>query len=376
MKKIEIIGGGIGGLTTAIILKNQGIKVSVFEGAKEIKPVGAGIIIANNAMQIYRNLGLDQKITEAGNPISVMKITDEFLRPLSVLNLQKFEEKYQVKNVAIHRGELQRILAESAGMENIFLSKKLVKVSAGNKYQLSFQDGTVEESEILIGADGIRSVVRDQLMQAGTIRNSGQICWRGICNCEIPERYFHEANEAWGRGKRFGYVKIGNNKVYWYALRNSVSVVNKNEDLLNLFSDFHPDILKIIASTSPENIICNDIIDLKPTSKWFAGNACLIGDAAHATTPNLGQGANQAVEDAYILGKSIGSSSSISEAFGIYQKTRIKKAHMIVNTSWQFGKVSQLENRAAVWIRNNLMRLMPDSMNFKQIERIFEIDEI
>lgn len=110
-QEVNIIGAGIGGLTTALTLKQKGLKVKIYESSSEIKPVGAGIILANNAMQVFQKLGLQDKIEKAGNKISYMKITDDQLIPLSVVNLSEYEKKYGVSNVAIHRGELQRILA-------------------------------------------------------------------------------------------------------------------------------------------------------------------------------------------------------------------------------------------------------------------------
>ena len=125
---VNIIGAGIGGLTTALTLKKRGLNVNIYESSAEIQPVGAGIILANNAMQVFQKLGLRDKIEKAGNRISFMKITDDQLKPLSVVSLSEYEQKYGVSNVAIHRGELQKILANEIGFENIYLSKRLSKI--------------------------------------------------------------------------------------------------------------------------------------------------------------------------------------------------------------------------------------------------------
>lgn len=371
---VNIIGAGIGGLTTALTLKQKGLNVKIYESSAEIKPVGAGIIIANNAMQVFQKLGLQDKIEKVGNKISFMKITDTQLNDISVVDLSEYEKKYGVHNIAIHRGELQKILADEIGFENINLSKRLLKIEKAELFKLTFEDNTTFESKLVIGADGIKSVVRNQLFEESTLRNANQKCWRGICEIDLPKNYHNELNEAWGKGKRFGFVKISDKKVYWYALTNANKFFKKTTNLLEVFKEFHTDILKIISATNKEQIILNDIIDLKPIDKWQAENVCLIGDAAHATTPNLGQGACQAIEDAYVLGKLLDEGLAIESTFKQYENLRRKKAHTIVNISWTVGKMAHIENNLGIWLRNKIMRNLPKSANKKQMDMIFNLN--
>lgn len=290
---ISIIGGGIGGLTLGNILKQHHIDFKIYESAPEIKPVGAGIAMAGNAMQIFDKLGLKEKIELAGNKMHALIITDENLKTISKTDVVKLESKYHVCNIAIHRAELQQILSENIS-ENIILNKRLSTIEKKENYHLTFEDQTEIESKIIFGADGVKSLVRNQILKTGKIRNAKQKCWRGIMKTEIPEKYSHNAYEMWGKGKRFGFVKIKENTLYWYALVNE-KFYSEDINLVEKFRKFHPDILEMISRTSKENIILNDIIDLKPMEKWSAENLCLIGDAAHATTPNMGQGGCQAV---------------------------------------------------------------------------------
>lgn len=371
---ITIIGAGIGGLTTALALKQRGFPVSVYESASEMKPVGAGIVMAGNAMQIFQQLAIRKKIENAGNKISFLKMTDEKLRPLSVVSLSKFEKKYGVSNIAIHRAELQRILAEEVGYENIFLGKRLTNIQNGEVVRLTFEDKSILNTQIVIAADGIHSIVRNQLFEPFILRDTKQLCWRGVLNTELAEKYAHEAYEAWGRGKRFGFVKIAANTLYWFAVVNEG--MHKNKNLTDLFQEFHPDILTIISGTDEEQIFQSQIIDLKPFSGWHRGNVCLMGDAAHATTPNLGQGACQAVEDAYIIGKLFSSGKTAENIFAEYEKLRKKKAHYIVNTSWMLGKVPHIENAFGVWVRNLLVKMIPDAVSSKLIDRVFNLEYI
>jgi 2-polyprenyl-6-methoxyphenol hydroxylase-like FAD-dependent oxidoreductase len=368
--KISIIGAGIGGLTLAITLKQRGLECHVYEASSELRPVGAGIIIANNAMQVFKKLGLDQKISAAGNKLSFMKITDAQLKNLSVINLNTYEQKYGVHNIAIHRGELQKILVNELGLENISLSKRLARIENTSPIQLTFEDGSSIESDVVFGADGIKSIVRNQLWPNTKHRNAHQYCWRGICEIDLPEQYHNELNEAWGQGKRIGFVKIGDRKVYWFALSNN----DVSTNLVDHFSEFHPDILEVIRSTKEKQIIASEIQDLVKLDSWHDGNVCLIGDAAHATTPNLGQGACQAIEDAYAIGKLLDEGSMLQNTFDTFEKRRRKKVNQIVNTSWMLGKIAHWENPFMVGLRNGLFRMTPESVNNKQVEWIYRLD--
>jgi 2-polyprenyl-6-methoxyphenol hydroxylase-like FAD-dependent oxidoreductase len=374
IETVTIIGAGIGGLTTALTLKQRGLNVAVFESSSEIKPVGAGILIAHNAMQVFQKLGIHDKIEKAGNRISHIKITDTQLNDISTTDLTEYEKKYGVHNIAIHRGELQKILANEIGYDKINLSKRLTKIEKAELFKLTFEDNSIVESKLIIGADGINSVVRNQFFSESTVRKANQKCWRGICEIELPEKYHNEVNEAWGKGKRFGFVKISDKKVYWFAVINSKNVKTDEVNLAEMFKEFHRDILNLILTTNKDQIIVNDIVDLKPINKWQDKNICLIGDAAHATTPNMGQGACQAIEDAYVLGKLLDEGIALEETFEKYEKLRIKKAHKIVNSSWTFGKMAQLENSFGIWFRNKMMKIMPKSVNRKQLDMIFTLN--
>lgn len=371
---VSIIGAGIGGLTLALVLKKKGIAARIYESASAIKPVGAGIILANNAMQVFRQLGIHHKIEQAGNRISYMKITDAQLRNISVVDLTEYEKKYGVHNIAIHRGDLQNILAQEVGMDAIQLSKKLTKIEKSAPFKLLFEDNSTAESKIVIGADGIKSVVRNQFFEKSIMRNAHQTCWRGISTIDLPKNYHRALHEAWGRGKRFGFVKISEDKVYWYALANAQKGDSGSIPLADLFGAFHSDILNIIHQTDQSQIMVSEIMNLQPINTWHSQNICLIGDAAHATTPNLGQGACQAIEDAYVLGKLLDLGKAFEDTFQEFEAIRRPKAHYIVHSSWALGKVAHWSNPLLIWLRNKALRLTPNSINQKQLDKIFEIN--
>lgn len=374
--QVAIIGGGIGGLTTAIALKQAGIKVQVFEAAPKIKPVGAGIVLATNALQVMEKIGIQEAIIAAGNRMDTMTITLSDFEPLSVIRLEKFVQEFGVQNHAIHRADLHEILVAKLGVDQLRLNKRLSTIGPyGDGYVLNFEDGTELEADFVIGADGIRSVVRSQLFGKVKMRDAGQVCWRGLVPFDLPEKHWQDALEAWSNGKRFGFARLGKDIVYWYL------VVDKKldlagSDILDHAAGFHPLAEQLIRATDHSKIYKDALMDLAPLQTWNLGRVCLIGDAAHATTPNLGQGACQAIEDAYVLGE-LARKYTLEEAFDLYPKIRRAKAHTIVRRSWTLGKVAHLSNGFAVGMRNFLFRyLTPDSVMIRQMKELFTLDEV
>lgn len=375
--KITIIGAGIGGLTAAVALKQKGFAIEIFEAAPKFKKAGSGINLAINAMQVYKRLGLYDIIFKAGSYTNAMNITDEKLNKLAVIDLKPYEEKHGVQSVAIHRARLHQILLDQLAEVPIHLNKRLQAVKqSDSQIDLKFEDGSTHIAKVLIGADGIHSTVRKSVFENTKIRKAKQVCWRGITNIDLAEKYQTELNEPWGRGKRFGFVAIAKNKYYWYALANykeDYQAEFMNIDLANLYSDFHPLVSEIIRSTQRENILTNEMLDLQPISNWHIGNICLLGDSAHATTPNLGQGACQAIESALVLSDCLFKYKSMGEAFTRFQKIRLKKAVEVVNTSWRVGKMAQLENRLLIKLRNLILSKTPRAIANKQSEQLYEI---
>jgi 2-polyprenyl-6-methoxyphenol hydroxylase-like FAD-dependent oxidoreductase len=376
--KISIIGAGIGGLTTAIALKQKGFEVEIFEASKNFEKAGSGIILAINAMQVYKRLGLYDEISSLGSHTNSLLITDEELNTITEVNLAKAETDFKAKSYAIHRATLHTILLNRLKETKIHFNKKLKSLSqTNNEVSIVFEDGTSDTSDILIGADGIHSTVRKSIFDNTELRIAKQVCWRGIVEIDIPQKYQTELNELWGKGKRFGFVSINKKEVYWYALSNYKTNYKKefaNANLEELFADFSPLVKKIISKTEIQHILCNEIMDLKPISSWHCKNVCLIGDASHATTPNLGQGACQAIESAYVLAESLSTEMNIQVAFQKLEKTRKANAEKIVNTSWTVGKIAHLENGFGIFLRNNLMRLIPQKSTIKQSTSIYKLN--
>ncbi|MEO0726651.1 MAG: FAD-dependent monooxygenase [Bacteroidota bacterium] len=235
MKTIDIIGAGIGGLTLAIALKQQGLAVRVFERAPQLRAVGAGINLACNAMQVYEHLGLRQKIEAGGHQCERMQVTDAEMIPLSEIDIRPFARRYSVSNVAIHRGALQQVLAAELRAEELLLDKELVQMEPAQELvQLRFADGTQIGSQCVIGADGIHSAVREQWFREGEIRGTDQLCWRGLANMSLPIPFGEQLTESWGRNGRFGFVQIDAQRTYWFAVMRKLGTIKKRRRIDNI----------------------------------------------------------------------------------------------------------------------------------------------
>ena len=376
--KITIIGAGIGGLTTAIALKQKGFDIEIFESTSKFKKAGSGINLAINAMQIYKELGIYSEILNEGSYTDSMIVSDHKLNIISKVDLVPTEKKFDTKTVAIHRATLHEILLKKLTGTPIYLGKRLSElIENENKVILTFKDGSTHEADIVIGADGIHSAVRKSIFENSEIRIAKQVCWRGVTEVDIDKKYQSELNELWGFGKRFGFVHIDKKTVYWFALsnyQNDFKTEFHDVDLPNLFSHFNPIVSKIISSTDKNAIITNEMIDLKPISSWSKNRVCLVGDAAHATTPNLGQGACQAIESGFVLAKCLSENNDYSVAFNKYESMRMKTAVEVVKTSWKIGKIAHLENRVGAKLRNFAMRMIPQKMAQKQSASILDVD--
>lgn len=367
--KITIIGAGIAGLTLAHALAKEKIDCEIFESASDIRPIGAGIILAPNAMNVYQTLGLATRLQNSGNYLDQLKLTDPQMKPISVIDVKKYRVKHQNYTMSIHRGTLQIELIESLKNTKIHLGKSLKEVKKKkSNYTLFFEDGTSHECDHIIGADGIHSVVRKTIAPHANIRKSNQHCWRGVCDMKLTDDLSHEINEMWGKGSRFGLVPLTQGKVYWFALSN-----HKNIKLLEQFNSYHPIVNQIIDATNSTKIIYNEITDLVPMDLWYMDKICLIGDAAHAMTPNMGQGAGQSIEDAKVLAEEISKNPSLESAFQKYQQIRQKRVESIMNKSWQIGTIAQLENRWIRSLRNMIMRSIPSFINERQVKQVYQL---
>jgi 2-polyprenyl-6-methoxyphenol hydroxylase-like FAD-dependent oxidoreductase len=377
--RVIVIGAGIGGLTAAMALRQRGIDVEIFERSRELTEVGAGISLWANALKALYRLGLrpaldaNSFVSEEG---AVRTANGAVLMRTSA---REMAARIELPVMVFHRAELLATLRAGADGIPVHLDRECREVSQdAASVTVRFAQGIDAHADVVVGADGLRSVIRERLTIPGQIRYAGYTAWRGI----VPFRTASLlAGETLGRGQRFGLVPISRDRVYWYATANAPEggrgpASEEKTRLTQLFSDWHAPIPELIGGTDAEAILRNDIYDRDPVDHWGVGRVTLLGDAAHPMTPNLGQGACQAIEDAMVLARCLAEpgGSSVQDALRRYESERIRRTAGIVTTSRRIGQVFQAESRILCWLRDAVLRLTPASASYRNLAAVAGYD--
>lgn len=359
--RVIIIGAGIGGLSAAIALRGHGHDIVVLERAPRLDAVGAGITLFANAMSGLERLGVARDVIAAGARAGHSAIRTSDGRELAALPADLLEGA-----VAVHRGDLQAALLEAAG--DIRLGVEIVAVDqTGEEVVVRAAVGSEEHGQLLVGADGLRSVVRDAVAPSAP-RYGGYTAWRGISPVRVESGYL---TESWGVGERFGLVDIGSN-TYWFATANTAEGEKEEPSarkagLLRRFSDWHAPIAAVLEATPEDAILRNDVYYLEPLARWSAGRVVVLGDAAHATTPGVGQGAAQAIEDAVVLADQLAQHDDVGDALAGYEAIRRPRAELALKRSRQADQAAQLANPVACRLRNFVVRHTPAGIQRRQL---------
>lgn len=364
MPRAVVVGAGIGGLTAAIALKQAGWDVAVYERAPEIREVGAGITLWTNAVKVLRKLGVGEAVESVAAPINTSELRSWRGKLLVRADFGALGRKLGAPSVGVHRADLQAKLADAFGRENIHLGMTCVAYNQDEKgANALFAEGDEIRGQILVGADGIKSLVRGQLLGPETLRYAGYTAWRGVGLIERPEVPVGVTALAMGRGSQVGMLPIGGGRTYWFASANvppdqAPGSGGNKADLLKRFGDWWPAFPAAVEATPDSAIIRNDIYDRPPVRKWTDGRVTLLGDAAHPTTPNMGQGACQAIESGYVLAKWLKEAETAEAGLLAYEQARFDRTAKITNESWKLGRMFAYENPIKCWFRDRLFGLL------------------
>lgn len=384
MQNIIIIGGGIGGLCTALALRRKGFGVQVYETVSEIKAAGAGIILASNAMNVLARLGLAAQLHDVGLTLERLELTDAAGKALfRVASRAELMRDYGAPIVAALRARLYERLLNALPPDIVVTNKHFERYATSDTGVTAyFADGTQAQGDILIGADGIRSAVRRQLLPNIGLRYSGQTSYRGVANIAMRGTLAEAAREAWGSQIRVGLVPVGFEQTYWFTSEptaaggSDADKASAKRRLLAWAGEFAEPTAEIIANTPDASLIRTDMYDLPPLPTWHSGRVALLGDAAHATTPNLGQGGCQAIEDAFVIAEVLHKHGATDphSAFIEYEHIRKPKAEMIVARSRQFGALVHMKYGWQRVLRNGALRLMPAALGQRQNHAVLSLN--
>ena len=364
---IAIIGGGIGGLSAALALRQSGFEAEVFEQAPALLDVGAAIALWPNAMRVLDHLRLKERILAQSGVMDQICWLDQRGWLINCVSIADRNHPA----VALHRADLQHTLLNALPASAVHLNETFAKYSPRNdKIIATFTDGQSIEADFLIGADGIHSHVRAQFLNDNNPIDRGYTVWRGI-SPTIPDAISATtAIELHGRGRRFGIGPVGQGRVGWWATANNPC----DDDLLSLFSGWHSPIQQLIETTPPASILKTGAFDRLPARTWGEGRLTLLGDAIHPTTPNLGQGGCLAMEDAVVLARCFEQYGASEEALRQYERRRYKRTAAVSKYSRYYGAVGQWEKIWARTARRTALALAPEALAQRFMQIVFDYD--
>lgn len=368
--KALIAGAGIAGLATGIALRRVGVDVKIFERSREMREIGAGLMIWPNGTRALQALEVE---------VRAMTIDRLFFRNwrgrlLMEPPMRAISERYGSNVAVVHRADLQSALLRSLGRDVLNLGAEVVGFEeAGAQALVKLRDGTSESGDLLIGADGLRSAVRRQLLADGDPVYLGATIWRGMVDSEgLSIKPGHGINWI-GRGSEFLAFHLADHRIYWACVTKEprdekAGPGGHKQDVLERFAAWEADIPALVAATDPGAILRNDMYDRPPSRRWSRGRVTLVGDAAHPMTPNQGQGACQALEDAVALGTSLEVAPDLAKAFETYEKRRMRRAYRAVAMSRQASRGVHIENPVLCAVRDGLAAAVPHRVLLKMLD--------
>lgn len=354
-QKIAIVGAGLGGAAAATLLQQAGFAVDVYEQAPEFSRIGAGIHMGPNIMKIFRRMGIEQKLSDMGSHPDFWFSRDGASGDyLSRIPLGEFARKeYGAAYITVHRGDLHALQMSTIAPGTVHFSKCLTKIEeTGEQVRLSFADGTTAEADIVIGADGINSKIREELLGQEEPLYSGWVAHRALIRSEVLTQYkldFENCVKWWSEDRHMMvYHTTGKRDEYYYVTGvphpewdfKGNWVDSSQEEMREAFAGYHPTVQALIEST--ESVTKWPLRNRNPLPLWSRGRLVLLGDACHPMKPHMAQGAGMAIEDAAMLTRCLQETglSDYRTAFELYEANRKDRASRV-----------QAVSNANTWLR-------------------------
>lgn len=368
--RVAIVGGGIGGLSAALAMHRHGINVTVHERASAIGEIGAGITLSPNAIKAYRALGIEGRIADIGFESDYQTVREwDTGKVISQVDRKgTYQKAYGAPYYSMHRADLVDVLARSLPEGTVHLNARCVGAKTTNlgSAVARFADGGEVEADLVVGADGIHSAVRESIFGKQAPRFTGTVCWRGLVPYDaLPaNRVTKDWNLYMGPQRHLiHYMVRRGDLVNFVAHVETDSWTGESwtqecdrAEVLKTFAGWHAPLLDMIAAA--ESCFKWALYDRDPLQKWSVGRVTLLGDSAHAMPPFIGQGAGMAIEDGYVLAAMIAQTpGDIAAALARYERLRVPRASRAVYEARARGEQMHLTSRWAQIKRNVFMTL-------------------
>jgi 6-hydroxynicotinate 3-monooxygenase len=341
---VAVIGAGMGGLASAAVLLRKGFDVRVYEQARQFTRLGAGIQMSPNAMKVLRGLGLEERVVAtAFRPASwTNREWDTGAMKFELPLAAEAERKFYAPYLLMHRADLHEALVSAVPAENIELGKKLVEAKeTADGVSLKFEDGSSAIHDMLIGADGVHSLIRELLHGDEKPKTSGRVAYRATFPSSlIPGDAIDECTKWWGPDRHIVvyYTTSRRDEVYFVTsipepewTKESWSATGDLGQLRDAFTGFHEQVQRVLGACPKVHKWA--ILERDPLPKWSSRRMVLIGDASHPMTPYMAQGAAMAMEDAVVLGRCLEEIEDSEAAFAAFEATRKERTSRVQLTS-------------------------------------------
>lgn len=369
---VLVVGGGIGGLTTALALVDRGFACVVCEQAPALQEIGAGLGLWPAALRVFDDLGLGSQVRALSSSWESAGLRRSDGKVLVGYTAAEFAACFGEPTIGVHRGELQALLLRSLPSGVVKTGSRCVDVrqSGAGTVTAAFEDDSSMRARAVIGADGQRSRIRAILFGDRALHDCRCVGWRGTATKPRGSDWHAFAGETWGRGGRFGIIPISADRVTWYAAARAFRSGGGKAELLERFGEWHAPIPALLEATEEDNIWRDHIYDLWPLRQWSIGNVTLLGDAAHPMTPELGQGACQAILDAWTVADALATSADVTEAFREYERKRKARARFVTLVARFAAAGGGADSRPARYAREQSMALMPAPILFRALRAV------